>query len=64
MIIYYVFEKQPYVDFHSLMELSERNRSFLYRFLKTHNINYIKYKNTILYKYEDILKNPHVFRKG
>jgi len=62
-MIYYVFEKQIYLDFHQLLEFSKRNKSFLYRFLKTHNIAQFRYKNAILYKYEDIVRNPYLIKK-
>lgn len=55
-MIYYIIDKQVFLDFHSLLLLTNTNKSNLYRMIKKTKISNVKYKNTFLYKYDDISK--------
>lgn len=47
-----------YLDYYVLMSLTHKNKSFLYRHLNKMEIRQVRYKNNILFNYEDVLRSP------
>ena len=61
-MIYYVLDNQRYLDIYLLWLITKQNRSFLYRMLIKNKITQKKYKNLILYNFEDIGKCPDLVK--
>jgi hypothetical protein len=51
---YYVNDRKFYVDFHYLLGITQLKRSHLHGILKSEKIRRITYKNTYLYRLEDL----------
>ena len=61
-MLYYVFNNHKYLDLYLLWVITKQNKTFLYRLLRRNRIKQVKYKNTILYDFEDMGRSPELLK--
>jgi hypothetical protein len=57
---YYINFREYYVDFPYLMGVTQLTRSRLHYILNDENIGKIRYKDSYLYKLEDLQRSPNL----
>jgi len=54
-IVYYLYLDEKYLDFQTIMYLTDKEKSFVWRLLIKDEIPFIEYLNKRLYKFDDIV---------
>lgn len=54
-IVYYLYLDEKYIDFQTIMYLTNKEKSYIWRLLNKLEIPYIEYQNRRLYSFDDIV---------
>jgi hypothetical protein len=56
-IVYYSYLNEKYVDFQTILYLTNTEKTFMWRYLNKLEIPFLDYQNRRLYKFNDILNS-------
>lgn len=59
-IVYYLYLNDKYIDFQTIMYLTNKDKSYMWRLLIKSEIPYIDYQNRRLYKFNNIVENIEI----
>jgi len=54
-IVYYFYKDEKYIDFQTIMYITNKDKTFIYRLLGRLDVEFIEYQNKNLYLFDELL---------